>query len=341
VSQKCWNRRCPETGVHQRLNMVVPLALAPMAGVSDLPFRLLARECGADVTITEFTSSAGLSRDVANSWLKVESDSREKPFIPQIFGGDKDEMVQTVKMLQDKADLIDLNFGCPAPKVTRICAGAALMGEPEELVAIVDACIDASDVPISAKLRMGTGYLDNNIVELAPRLEESGIFRLCVHGRTLKQKYDGKADWDTIRQVVEEVDIPVFANGDVVDADSAQACLDATGADGLMIGRGAIGRPMVFHDIKTNLNWDSSPPPWGLTTNPFAIRSWCWNRYVVFAEETTGLQRKWLNRHAVAFTKGLEGAKHAREILTKEKDPEKMAAGISKWLSEGSEHSES
>ena len=108
--------------------MVVPLALAPMAGVSDLPFRLLARECGADVTITEFTSSAGLSRDVANSWLKVESDSREKPFIPQIFGGDKDEMVQTVKMLQDKADLIDLNFGCPAPKVTRICAGAALMG---------------------------------------------------------------------------------------------------------------------------------------------------------------------------------------------------------------------
>lgn len=315
--------------------MAVPLALAPMAGVSDLPFRLLARECGADVTITEFTSSAGLSRAVANSWLKVESDPREKPFIPQIFGGDRNEMVQTVEMLQDKADFIDLNFGCPAPKVTRICAGAALMGVPEELVAIVDACIDASDIPISAKLRMGTGYINNNIVELAPRLEESGVFRLCVHGRTLKQKYDGKADWETIRQVVDAVDIPVFANGDIVDATSAQACLDATGAAGLMIGRGAIGRPMVFHEIKTNLNWNPTPPPWGDTSNPFAIRSWCWNRYVKFAEETTGLQRKWLNRHAIAFTKGLEGAKHARSILSKEKDPATMAAGISKWLSEG------
>ena len=315
--------------------MAVPLALAPMAGVSDLPFRLLARECGADVTITEFTSSAGLSRAVANSWLKVESDPREKPFIPQIFGGDRNEMVQTVEMLQDKADFIDLNFGCPAPKVTRICAGAALMGVPDELVAIVDACIDASEIPISAKLRMGTGYLNNNIVELAPRLEESGVFRLCVHGRTLKQKYDGKADWETIRQVVDAVDIPVFANGDIVDATSAQAFLNATGAAGLMIGRGAIGRPMVFHEIKTNLNWDPTPPPWGHTSNPFAIRSWCWNRYVKFAEETTGLQRKWLNRHAIAFTKGLEGAKHARSILSKEKDPATMAAGISKWLSEG------
>lgn len=244
-------------------------------------------------------------------------------------------MVQTVEMLQDKADFIDLNFGCPAPKVTRICAGAALMGVPEELVAIVDACIDASDIPISAKLRMGTGYINNNIVELAPRLEESGVFRLCVHGRTLKQKYDGKADWETIRQVVDAVDIPVFANGDIVDATSAQACLDATGAAGLMIGRGAIGRPMVFHEIKTNLNWNPTPPPWGDTSNPFAIRSWCWNRYVKFAEETTGLQRKWLNRHAIAFTKGLEGAKHARSILSKEKDPATMAAGISKWLSEG------
>ena len=332
---KCWNKRCPETGVRRRLDMAVPLALAPMAGVSDLPFRLLARECGADVTITEFTSSAGLSRAVANSWLKVESDPREKPFIPQIFGGDRNEMVQTVEMLQDKADFIDLNFGCPAPKVTRICAGAALMGVPDELVAIVDACIDASEIPISAKLRMGTGYLNNNIVELAPRLEESGVFRLCVHGRTLKQKYDGKADWETIRQVVDAVDIPVFANGDIVDATSAQAFLNATGAAGLMIGRGAIGRPMVFHEIKTNLNWDPTPPPWGHTSNPFAIRSWCWNRYVKFAEETTGLQRKWLNRHAIAFTKGLEGAKHARSILSKEKDPATMAAGISKWLSEG------
>lgn len=317
----------------RRMPMAVPLALAPMAGVSDLPYRLLARECGADVTITEFTSSAGLSREAANSWLKLESDEKEKPFIPQIFGGDQEEMVTTVRMLQDKADIIDLNFGCPAPKIAKICAGAALMGQPDDLVAITKACIDASEVPITAKLRMGTGYMENNIVELAPRLEDAGVMRLCVHGRTLKQRYTGEADWDTIRKVVESVDIPVFANGDIVDAQSAQSCLDTTGAAGLMIGRGAIGRPMIFHEIKSALGWNKPATPWDCEDD-FGIRLWCWNRYVELARNTTGLQAKWLNRHAVSFTKGLPGGKNARKEISKDRDPEAVAKGIQKWLQE-------
>ena len=317
------------------MGMAVPLALAPMAGVSDLPYRLLARECGADITITEFTSSAGLSREVANSWLKLESDEREKPFIPQIFGGDVNEMVTTVEMLQGKADIIDLNFGCPAPKITKICAGAALMGQPDDLVAITEACIDASDVPVTAKLRMGTGYMENNIVELAPRLEDAGVMRLCVHGRTLKQRYTGEADWGTIREVVEAVDIPVFANGDITDAQSAQDCLEPTQAAGLMIGRGAIGRPMIFNEIKSELGWCNSDSPWD-SEDDFAIRSWCWNRYLELARETTGLQSKWLNRHAVAFTKGLPGAKNARKVITKDRDTEAVASGIQNWLQEKS-----
>jgi len=317
------------------MDMAVPLALAPMAGVSDLPYRLLARECGADITITEFTSSAGLSREVANSWLKLESDEREQPFIPQIFGGDVNEMVTTVEMLQDKADIIDLNFGCPAPKITKICAGAALMGQPDDLVAMTEACINSSDVPITAKLRMGTGYMENNIVELAPRLEEAGVMRLCVHGRTLKQRYTGEADWGTIREVVEAVDIPVFANGDITDAQSAQACLETTQAAGLMIGRGAIGRPMIFNEIKSELGWCNSDSPWD-AIDDFAIRSWCWNRYLELARETTGLQSKWLNRHAVAFTKGLPGAKNARKVIAKNRDTEAVASGIQNWLQEKS-----
>ncbi len=317
------------------MGMAVPLALAPMAGVSDLPYRLLARECGADITITEFTSSAGLSREVANSWLKLESDEREKPFIPQIFGGDVNEMVTTVEMLQGKADIIDLNFGCPAPKITKICAGAALMGQPDDLVAITEACINASDVPVTAKLRMGTGYMENNIAELAPRLEDAGVMRLCVHGRTLKQRYTGEADWGTIREVVEAVDIPVFANGDITDAQSAQDCLETTQAAGLMIGRGAIGRPMIFNEIKSELGWCNSDSPWD-SVDDFAIRSWCWNRYLELARETTGLQSKWLNRHAVAFTKGLPGAKNARKVITKDRDTEAVASGIQNWLQEKS-----
>ena len=167
----------------------VPLFLAPMSGVSDLPFRLLARECGADFTITEFTSSAALSRDIARSWIRLESDPRERPFIPQIFGGDLDEMVHTVELLQEKSDIIDLNFGCPAPKVTNICAGAALMGKPEKLYEIVKNCIDVSNVPLTAKLRLGTGTGANTVLEICEELENIGVMRLCVHGRTLRQGY--------------------------------------------------------------------------------------------------------------------------------------------------------
>ena len=126
-----------------------PLFLAPMAGVTDLAYRILARECGADVTVTEFTAASGLTRRNTYSWLKVESDPRESPFIPQIFGGIIEEMVQTVEMLQDRADVIDINFGCPAPKVCKNDAGAALLRDPDRVVSMVRACIEVAEVPIT------------------------------------------------------------------------------------------------------------------------------------------------------------------------------------------------
>ncbi len=143
-----------------------PLFLAPMAGVSDLPFRLLAKACGADVTITEFTNSTALSREAAVSWRKMESHETEVPFIPQIFGGDPGDMATAAEMLAPTADIIDLNFGCPAPKVTKICAGAALMGEPDNLVSMVDGIIQRVDVPVTAKMRLGTGQGANNALDI-------------------------------------------------------------------------------------------------------------------------------------------------------------------------------
>ena len=127
----------------------VPISLAPMAGVTDLAYRLLARECGADFTVTEFTAASGLTRRNTYSWLKVETDPREAPFIPQIFGGDISEMAKTVEMLEDRADIIDINFGCPAPKVCRNDAGAALLRNPDKVVSMVRKCIASTDVPIS------------------------------------------------------------------------------------------------------------------------------------------------------------------------------------------------
>ena len=319
----------------------VPLHLAPMSGVSDLAFRLLARECGADVTITEFTAAAALTREDAHSWMKVETDSREVPFIPQIFGSDVDEMAHCTHLLQERADLIDLNFGCPAPKVTRHCAGAALMGEPDLLLAMVRRCLDASEVPVTVKMRLGTGASVNNVVELAQKLEEVGAARLCVHGRTLKQRYAGAADWETIRRVVEAVSIPVVANGDVVSAKSAQACLQMTGAAGLMIGRGAIGRPHVFHEIKRELGWTDVQAPWEdeIPTGVDAherrrlVRSWCWRRYVELDDEVhPGVGSKNRKRHAFSFTKGLRGGKALRGSLHSLRDPIELGQAVERFL---------
>ena len=321
-----------------------PLYLAPMSGVTDLPYRLLAKECGADVTITEFTNSTALTREAATSWRRMETHETEVPFIPQIFGGHPGDMATAAAMLAPAADVIDLNFGCPAPKVTNICAGAALMGEPDRLVSMVETIVDRVDVPVTAKMRLGTGgSRANNSTEICQRLEDVGAQRLCIHGRTLKQRYSGEADWTSIKEAVGEVEVPVVANGDVVDAASAAACLGHTGASGLMIGRGAIGRPTVFSDIKVGLGWMKEDDlPWvaqhddwhGLSDigRSFASRKWCWDRYIELSEATVGIQGKWMQRHAIAFTKGLPGARKVRTLMHDQDSAKAMANAISGFL---------
>jgi len=311
-----------------------PLFLAPMAGVTDLAYRILARECGADMTVTEFTAASGLTRKNTYSWLKVESDPRESPFIPQIFGGITEEMVQTVEMLQERADAIDINFGCPAPKVCRNDAGAALLRDPDRVVSMVRSCIDAANVPITVKMRLGTGSGPNTALEICSRLEAEGVERVCVHGRTLRQRYSGEADWSQIREISDAVGIQVIANGDIVDSSSASECLDATGAAGLMIGRGAIGRPSIFYEIKSELGWTTEKPPWGGGGDAIA-RQWCWNRYLELCEDVySDRPNKNLKRHAVSFTKGLPGASSMRVELHREGDQRKLGKMVSEYLGE-------
>jgi nifR3 family TIM-barrel protein len=321
-----------------------PLFLAPMSGVTDLPYRLLAKECGADFTITEFTNSTALTRDAAMSWRKMETCDDENPFIPQIFGGVIEDMALAAELLEDTADLIDLNFGCPAPKVTKICAGAALMGEPQNLVSMCEAVVDRVNIPVTAKMRLGTGQGNFNAKEICEELEQVGIQRLCVHGRTLRQRYSGIADWGYITEVVDAVETPVIANGDVVDAKTAEACLLQTHAAGLMIGRGAIGRPAVFGEIKVGLGWmEREELPWiaahdgnwddlGYVAQQFATRRWCWNRYIELARETTGLNLKSMRGHAVSFTKGLPSAKKIRNIMHGKQSREEFAQATSDFL---------
>ncbi len=294
-----------------------------MAGVTDVAYRLLAREAGADYTSTEFTAASGLSRQDAKSWAKVETHPRESPFIPQIFGGIEDEMVETARLLSKNADVIDLNFGCPAPKVTKTCAGAAMMADPDSLVNMVERCVDASEVPVSVKMRLGTSQNAITVLEIAERCAQIGVLRICVHGRTLAQKYQGIADWDLIRKVVEitePYDIPVIANGDIIDAISAARCLEVTGASGLMIGRGAIGDPCIFGRIKSELGWGDFDAPWG-EKNVAGQKHWAWNRYVELVDEIGGpYAARNMKQHAISFTKGLPGGRELRPHLHAIKD---------------------
>ena len=310
------------------------LMLAPMAGVTDLPFRLLARECGASLAITEFTNSTALTREATTSWRRMETHAMEDPFIPQIFGGDLNDMVTAAGLLEPQAQIIDLNFGCPAPKVCRNDAGAALLRDPDKVVRMVRACIKASDVPITVKMRLGTGSGPNTALEICQRLEAEGVERICVHGRTLRQRYSGESDWSQIRDIVQAVDIPVIANGDVVDAKTAAACLEQTGAAGLMIGRGAIGRPTLFHEIKRDLGWSDGRPPWG-EDDPAIARHWCWERYIELSSELyREHDNKNLKRHAVSFTKGLPGASAMRVELHSIHDQRKLGQRVSEYLND-------
>ena len=322
-----------------------PLFLAPMAGVTDLPFRLLAKQCGADFTITEFTNSTALSREAASSWSRMETCEEESPFIPQIFGGVAEDMARAAEMLSDNADIIDLNFGCPAPKVTKICAGAALMADPESLVDMCSQIVDRIDIPVTAKMRLGTGQGENNALEICKELENVGVQRLCIHGRTLKQRYSGEADWDYIANAVQAGEVPVIANGDIVDGASASACLLQTQAAGLMVGRGAIGRPSIFAEMKVELGWmDADQLPWiehfegnwnslSPVGQQFETRRWCWDRYIELAAETTGLNLKNLRGHAVSFTRGLPSAKKIRSIMHGKVSGAEFAQATSDFLS--------
>ncbi len=323
------------------------LMLAPMAGVTDLPFRLLARECGASLAITEFTNSTALTREATTSWRRMETHPMEDPFIPQIFGGDLDDMVTAAGLLEPQAQIIDLNFGCPAPKVTRVCAGAALMGHPETLLDIVRAVSERVEIPVTAKMRLGTGQGPDTVLDLVERLPDAGAKRICIHGRTLKQRYAGVANWDTIAEAVERSSVPVIANGDVVDAASTAACLERTAASGVMIGRGAIGRPQVFGEIRVGLGWmeehdlpwvANDPEAWdaaGEIERAFMTRQWCWSRYIELAEATTGLRAKWMQRHAVAFTKGLPGGRAIRAAMHSQPDEHAFAASVVDFLKGG------
>ncbi len=285
------------------------LILAPMAGVTDLPFRLLCREQGAGLLCMEMVSAKAIYYRNRNTEALLSIDEREPPVSLQLFGSDADIISEMAGQIEDRPfSILDINMGCPVPKVAGNGEGSALMKDPALVEAIVTKTVRAVRKPVTVKIRKGFDGEHVNAVEIAKIAEAGGASAVAVHGRTREQYYHGKADWDIIRQVKEAVRIPVIGNGDVVSPESAKAMFDETGCDGIMIGRGAQGNPWIFRQI---LHWMET----GEKIRPSAeeVREMILRHACLLVEHKgvyTGIRE--MRKHVAWYTAGYPGSARLR-----------------------------
>ncbi len=233
-------------------DVVIPnqTVLGPMAGVTDLPFRLLCREQGAGLVVMEMISAKALTFHNYKTAELMKTDEAERPVSLQLFGHEPEVMAQALELIEDQPfDLLDINMGCPVPKVVNNQEGSALMKSPKLIEEIVKACVSRTSRPVTVKMRIGYDHAHQNAVECALAAEAGGASMVAVHGRTRPQMYSGKADWTKISEVVQAVRIPVVGNGDVTDGPSAKRMLEETGCSAVMIGRAAEGNPWIFREV--------------------------------------------------------------------------------------------
>ena len=291
--------------------------LAPMAGVADKAFRELCARYGAAYTVTEMVSAKGLTMRDRKSAELLTLGKDEKIAGAQIFGDDPEIMAQAaVKCLAFNPSIIDINMGCPAPKVAMNGGGASLMKNPELAGEIVKAVSEAVTIPVTAKIRKGWDDDSINAVEMAQILEKNGAAAIAVHGRTRKEMYSGKADLEIIRKVKEAVDIPVIGNGDIADAQSAAVMLEKTNCDAIMVGRGSMGNPWVFQQINAYLS-DCIVIPEPSLTEKLSVMLKHVEKMIEYKGEYTAMREA--RHHAAYYTKGLRGgAKFRAEMGTLE-----------------------
>ncbi len=224
--------------------------LAPMAGVTDKSYRKVCKEMGAGLVYTEMISSRAVFHDDTKTKLLMNTEGEKRPIAYQIFGSDEESMAYTARYLEDKADIIDINMGCPAPKVVKNGDGSKLLLDIKKAEKIIEAVVKNTTKPVTLKIRIGWDHNNIVAVDFAKMAESKGISAITVHGRTRTDFYSGMADLDVIKKVKEAVEIPVMGNGDIVDEESALNMFEKTGVDGIMIGRGTFGNPWIFKKIE-------------------------------------------------------------------------------------------
>ena len=225
------------------------ILLAPMAGITDLPFRLICEKHGAGLTCTEMISSKGLYYNDSKTKLLLNVQGEERPVAAQIFGSDIEALKYASEYVSKVVDIVDINMGCPAPKIVKNGDGSKLLKNLDLVFCIAKEVVKASKVPVTVKIRKGWNSKSVVAVEVAKLLEEAGVSAITIHGRTREEYYLGKADWDIIKKVKESVKIPVIGNGDIKTKEDALRMFEQTNVDGLMIGRGAIGNPWIFEEV--------------------------------------------------------------------------------------------
>lgn len=289
--------------------------LAPMAGVTDLPFRLLCKEQGAGLLCMEMISAKALQYHNKNTEALLQIDERECPVSLQLFGSDPDIISEQAKRIEERPfQILDINMGCPVPKVVKNGEGSALMNQPKLVYDIVYKTVRAIQKPVTVKIRKGFNDESVNAVEIARIVEEAGGAAVAVHGRTREQYYSGKADWDIIRQVKEAVKIPVIGNGDVTNGEKAIAMMEETGCDGVMIGRGAQGNPWIFHELLEYEKTGQMPArPSRETIRETMLRHA--RLQMEYKGEYLGIRE--MRKHVAWYTKGLEGSAKLRDDINK------------------------
>jgi tRNA-dihydrouridine synthase B len=306
------------------------LALAPLSGITNLPFRRIARELGAGVVVSELVSSNGLVRASGRTLRYLLTHPDERPVVMQIFGDDPACMADAARIAQDAgADVVDLNIGCPVKKVVKRGAGCALMRDLPRSARLIGAVVGAVSVPVTVKIRAGWSRAEVNAPEYARMAEAEGVGAVTVHGRTREQMFTGRADRDVIRRTVEAVSIPVIGNGDIASPADAAAMLDETGCSGVMIGRAAQGNPWIFREIRMAWTTGEAPAPPTLEER-YAVILRHLDLHVAHVGEAQAVCE--MRKHVCWYTKGLEGGARFRSEVQRLTSRAALAEALERYF---------